>query len=68
MKGTICDVVNLGTIVQVITKDEEVVINFDRRMFHRFLEGACGEDAMMEDLLGLEIDYDGETVTEFIPA
>ena len=62
MKGTICDIINLGSIVQVITEDESQSLYFDHRMFQHFLDDVCGEDATAEDLLGLEIESDGEEV------
>ena len=66
MKGKIIDVVNQGTIVQVFCSnsdgDEPSVfyIPFDQRMFMHFAEGV---EAQGKDLKGLEIEYDGETVS-----
>jgi len=65
VKGKIISVVNQGTIVQVFCSnsdgDEPSVfyIPFDQRMFKHFIEGV---EAQGNDLKGLEIEYDGETV------
>jgi len=66
VKGKIIDVVNQGTIVQVFCSnsdgDEPSVFptNFDWRMFKHFAESV---EAQGKDLKGLEIEYDGETVS-----
>ena len=64
MKGKICGVVNHGTVITVDVRGERdfFIIPWEWRMFQHFLESTCGEGAMMEDLLGLQIEYDGEQV------
>jgi hypothetical protein len=62
MQGTIENIVNGGTVVQVLvrTEDRLVPINFDHRPFSWLLEaegGVCGS------LIGREIFYDEEKKT-----
>ena len=62
IKGTICDVINHGTIVEVVAKsaeDAEQSVYFEHRMFYNMLDALFGANIpLKESLLGLEVEYD----------
>ena len=59
MQGKIQCILNEGTIIQALCLTDNgrlFPINFDWQMFQHFAEAQNGE------LIGLEVDYDGEVV------